>query len=113
MNIGPEIASKKFAIFSWAHRALPSRWRRNLPRKWQNDEAPAFVPQSRDYGTAGEMTKAESSPNAQITKERSERRRGGCPYQQIERGGSGFVIPSSLDIRHCRMISILCGELWY
>jgi hypothetical protein len=27
MNIGPEIASKKFAIFSWARRTLSSGWR--------------------------------------------------------------------------------------
>jgi hypothetical protein len=55
MNIGPKITSKKFAIFSWAHRALPSGWRANLPEgSPKNDEAPAFVPQSRDYGTAGE-----------------------------------------------------------
>jgi hypothetical protein len=27
MSIGPEIASKKFAIFFWARRALSSGWR--------------------------------------------------------------------------------------
>jgi hypothetical protein len=56
MNIGPKIASKKFAI--------PFRWRAAFYRaagagkfpagSAKNDEAPAFVPQSRDYGTAGE-----------------------------------------------------------
>jgi hypothetical protein len=46
MSIGPEIASKKFAIFPWAGRALypAADARKFASRKWQrNDEAPAFA----------------------------------------------------------------------
>jgi hypothetical protein len=69
MNIGPKIASKKFAIFSWARRALFCGWRVKVcQQEVKNDEAPAFVPAVAGLRHGRRMTKAEGSPNAQMTK---------------------------------------------
>jgi hypothetical protein len=50
------------------------------------------------------MTNDERSSNAQMPMKRSERCKGGYPQPQTGRGGSGFVIPSSLDLRHSSLL---------
>jgi hypothetical protein len=80
MNIGPEIASKKFAIFPLARRALSSGRRANLPAGRQRNER---------------------SPNAQMTNEGSELRRGAYVNRRLS---AGFWFRHSFVIRHSSLL---------
>jgi hypothetical protein len=88
MSIGPEIASKKFAIFSWARCALSSGWRAKVCQEQ----------------VAKGMTKPEGSPNAQMTKSKR---------ALLSSFGFRHSFVIKTFIRHCCMTSILCRELWY
>jgi len=67
MNIGPEIASKKFAIFLWARRALSSGWRAKVCQEQVTKGLTKHLPSSRSRGTTARQANDERSPNAQMT----------------------------------------------